>query len=108
MEAAEVRPGSRLEATDYDPKEPAERIAVDPERIDAVITPGLAFDRSGARLGYGGGYYDRYLARLEAHAARIGIAFAEQVVDAVPDDELDQPVDLIVTDEEVVRVRPHG
>jgi 5-formyltetrahydrofolate cyclo-ligase len=108
MEAAEVRPGSRLEATDYGPKEPAERIAVDPERIDAVITPGLAFDRRGARLGYGGGYYDRYLARLEAHAARIGIAFAEQVVEAVPDDELDQPVDLIVTDREVIRVAPNG
>jgi len=108
MEAAEVRPGSRLEATDYGPKEPVERIAVDPERIDAVITPGLAFDRRGARLGYGGGYYDRYLARLEAHAARIGICFAEQVVDAVPDEALDQPVDLIVTDGEVIRVGPLG
>jgi 5-formyltetrahydrofolate cyclo-ligase len=108
MEAAEVRPGSRLEATDYGPKEPAERIAVEPERIDAVIAPGLAFDRRGARLGYGGGYYDRYLARLEAHAARIGIAFAEQVVDEVPEEELDQPVDLIVTDGEVIRITPHG
>jgi 5-formyltetrahydrofolate cyclo-ligase len=108
MEAAEVRPGSRLEATDYGPKEPADRIAVDPERIDAVITPGLAFDRRGARLGYGGGHYDRYLGRLEAHAVRIGIAFAEQVVEAVPEEELDQPVDVVVTDEEVIRIDPVG
>jgi len=104
MEAAEVRPGMPLEATDYGPKEPADRIAVDPERIDVVVTPGLAFDRSGHRLGYGGGYYDRYLSRLQAHAARVGIGFAEQVLDHVPAEVSDEPVDVIVTDESVIRV----
>jgi 5-formyltetrahydrofolate cyclo-ligase len=104
MEAAEVRPGSRLEATDYGPKEPVDRMAVDPEKIDVVVSPGLAFDRRGHRLGYGGGYYDRYLARLHAHAARVGIGFTVQLVDEVPAAETDQPVDVVVTDEGVVRV----
>jgi 5-formyltetrahydrofolate cyclo-ligase len=108
MEAAEVRPGSRLEATDYGPKEPADRIAVDPDRIDVVITPGLAFDRAGRRLGYGGGHYDRYLTRLGAHAARVGIGFTAQVVDAIPAEATDEPVDVIVTDERVIRVADHG
>ena len=104
MEAAEVRPNTRLEATDYGPKEPAERVAVDPERIDVVVTPGLAFDRRGLRLGYGGGYYDRYLRRLGAHALRVGIGFTVQILDAIPAEETDEPVDAVVTDEAVIRI----
>jgi 5-formyltetrahydrofolate cyclo-ligase len=104
MEAAEVRPGSRLEATDYGPKEPVDRLAVHPERIDLVISPGLAFDRAGRRLGYGGGYYDRYLRRLGAHAARVGIGFSPQVVHEVPAEVTDEPVDVIVTDADVIRI----
>jgi 5-formyltetrahydrofolate cyclo-ligase len=103
MEAAEIRPGDPLEATDYGPKEPTGRVAVDPAEVDVVVTPGLAFDRSGGRLGYGGGHYDRYLTRLHPAAVRIGIGFASQVVDEVPEEPTDQRVDVIVTDEEVVR-----
>ena len=104
MEAAEVRPGDPLQPSGYGPKEPARRVAVDPARLDVVVTPGLAFDRSGHRLGYGGGHYDRYLERLGAHAVRIGIGFASQVLDEVPSEPTDQLVDVIVTDGEVVRV----
>jgi len=103
MEAAEIRPGDPLEQTEYGPKEPARRVAVDPAEVDLVVTPGLAFDRAGGRLGYGGGYYDRYLARLQPHALRVGICFAAQVVDEVPLEDADQRVDVVVTDTEVVR-----
>ena len=103
MEAAEVRPGDALEPTDYGPKEPARRVAVDPAKVDLVVTPGLAFDPAGRRLGYGGGHYDRYLGRLGPHAVRVGIGFAAQLVDEVPDEPMDQPVDVLVTDEEVLR-----
>jgi 5-formyltetrahydrofolate cyclo-ligase len=67
------------------------------------VTPGLAFDRQGRRLGYGGAYYDRYLTRLEPHAVRIGIGFDEQVVEEVPVEPTDEPVDVIVTDGGVIR-----
>jgi 5-formyltetrahydrofolate cyclo-ligase len=102
MEAAEVQPGEDLAASSYGPKEPARRQPVDPATVDVVITPGLAFDRSGHRLGYGGGHYDRYLARLGPGALRIGIAFAEQVIDRVPAGPGDQRVHLVVTDAEVI------
>jgi 5-formyltetrahydrofolate cyclo-ligase len=108
MEAAEVRPGDRLEATDYGPKEPVKRAPVDPTQVDVVVSPGLAFDRLGHRLGYGGGHYDRYLTRLHANAARIGIGFGVQIVDEVPAEETDEPVDVIVTDQGVLRVDKAG
>jgi len=74
--------------------------------VDVVVTPGLAFDREGNRLGYGGGYYDRYLQRMGRAAARVGIAFSLQIVDRVPAEPGDQRVDVIVTDQEVLDLRP--
>jgi 5-formyltetrahydrofolate cyclo-ligase len=103
MEAAEVRPGDPLHPTDYGPREPARRVPVDPAALDVVITPGLAFDRRGHRLGYGGGSYDRYLTRLHPAAARVGIGFSSQIVDEIPVEETDEPVDAVVTDEAVIR-----
>jgi 5-formyltetrahydrofolate cyclo-ligase len=102
MEAAEVLPGHSLVRSGYGPKEPPHRVVVNPAEVDIVVTPGLAFDRSGHRLGYGGGYYDRYLGRLEPHAVRVGIGFAVQLVTEVPSEPGDQRVDLVVTDEEAV------
>lgn len=98
MEAAEVQRGDELVPTGYGPKEPVRRLPVNPEDVDLVITPGLAFDRRGHRLGYGAGYYDLYLARLDPRAARIGVAFSVQVVDRVPAGPKDVAVDLLVTD----------
>jgi 5-formyltetrahydrofolate cyclo-ligase len=104
MEAAEALPGVPLEATDYGPREPGRRLPVDPALVDVVITPGLAFDRSGHRLGYGGGYYDRYLARLHPAALRVAIGFGQQLVDAVPVEAQDEPVNMVVTDLGVLRI----
>ena len=108
MEAGEVRAGEPLTATAYGPKEPAHRVAVDPGQIDVVMTPGLAFDRQGRRLGYGRGYYDRFLRRLSPHALRVAIAFAVQVVDEVPADPGDERVDLIVTEDGIIRCEQGG
>ncbi len=55
-----------------------------PREIDIVVLPGSVFDRSGGRLGYGGGYYDRFLALEAPHALRVGLAFDLQIVDEVP------------------------
>ena len=104
MQAAELRPGEPAEATSYGPKEPAHRVAVDSGEVDVVIAPGLAFDRSGYRIGYGGGHYDRYLARLGPRAVRIGIGFHTQLVQAVPHGPEDQRLDVVVTDEETIHV----
>jgi len=72
------------------------------EEIDMVVTPALGFDRKGNRLGRGGSYYDRFFANPELKASRCGFAFSEQLVDSVPITEHDEPVDLLVTDEEII------
>lgn len=105
MEAAEVLPSDRLTASGYGPSEPSRRVPVDPASVDVVVAPGLAFDRLGHRLGYGGGHYDRYLARLGPGALLVGVAFSLQLVDRVPVDEHDRPVDLVVTDDGVIDAR---
>jgi len=106
MEAADMGPPGSLVATAYGPREPAERVAVDPGGIDAVVAPGLAFGRDGYRVGYGGGYFDRYLARMSSKAVRVGIAFHEQLLDSVPHSSRDEPLHYVVTDRETVDCRP--
>jgi len=68
------------------------------DRVDVVIAPGVAFDAAGRRLGYGGGFYDRLLPRLRPGTPVVAVAFATQVIDAVPATARDVPVDVIVTE----------
>jgi 5-formyltetrahydrofolate cyclo-ligase len=102
IEAADDRPDAPRLPTTYGPNEPGGRTPVDTGLIDLVITPGLAFDARGNRLGYGGGFYDRYLSRLGPEALRVGVAFHFQLVDEVPNGPADQQVHLVVTDATVV------
>lgn len=72
-----------------------------------VVVPGVAFDRHGRRLGYGGGYYDRLLARPGlCRALRVAPAYSLQVVNALPADPWDVPVHLLVTEREVIEAAP--
>lgn len=87
--------------------EPAQAVTADDVCPDLVIVPGLAFDRDGYRVGYGGGYYDRCLAGWPG-AARYGYAFAWQRVDRVPREPHDVPMDALVTDEGVEHFRSRG
>jgi 5-formyltetrahydrofolate cyclo-ligase len=73
------------------------------DRIDFALVPGLGFDASGGRLGYGGGYYDRLLARLPA--LRVAAAYSGQIVEAVPMSAHDEYVDLIVTEDGPIQAR---
>ena len=75
------------------------------EDIDLVVTPALGFDRKGNRLGRGGSYYDRFFANTELKASRCGFGFAEQLVETIPVTEHDEPVDFLVTDEEIIYIR---
>ena len=66
---------------------------------DLMLLPGLAYDRAFGRLGYGGGYYDRYLERNECGIIRCGVAFECQLMDKIPQMPYDMCMDVIVTDE---------
>ena len=68
-----------------------------------VILPGAAFDISGNRLGYGGGYYDKLLTRLRRKIPLVALAYDEQIVDSLPSETHDIRVHMIVTDRRVIR-----
>jgi 5-formyltetrahydrofolate cyclo-ligase len=90
-------PGDVMEAAAWGIAEPTnDKPEVDP---DVVLVPLLAFDERGYRLGYGGGFYDRTLAKLRAKrpVTAVGIAYDEQKVDAVPFESYDQRLDWVLT-----------
>jgi 5-formyltetrahydrofolate cyclo-ligase len=70
----------------------------DPTTVDVVVVPGVAFTPAGARLGQGGGWYDRFLAGVRADCTTIGVGFDPQVVDALPTEVHDISLDYIVTE----------
>jgi 5-formyltetrahydrofolate cyclo-ligase len=79
---------------------------VEKNRIDLICVPAVAFDRRGYRVGYGGGYYDRFLSDISNEVPRIGIVFARQVIDEIPVDRYDLPVQKIITEEEIILAAP--
>jgi 5-formyltetrahydrofolate cyclo-ligase len=87
-----------MEVDEHNLRTPRSGRLVMPSLIDLVIVPGLAFDTSGNRLGRGGGFYDRFLARLRPGTARIGVCFDLQIIDRIPHVEQDMAVDLVATD----------
>ncbi|WP_293909523.1 5-formyltetrahydrofolate cyclo-ligase [Deinococcus sp.] len=76
---------------------------VDPARVDTVLLPGLAFDRAGVRLGYGGGFYDRLLAGWAAR--RVGVSTQARLVAALPREAHDQAARWLASEDGVERVR---
>jgi 5-formyltetrahydrofolate cyclo-ligase len=83
--------------------DPARCVEVPPERIDAALVPGLAWDRHGGRLGRGGGYYDRLLAGPAWRGFRCGVFLAGQEVERIPADPWDVPLDAVVSGAGVLR-----
>ncbi len=67
--------------------------------FDLIIVPGVAFDRRFFRLGFGKGYFDRFLVQYKRKTTIVGLAFKEQIVDKLPTDFWDVPLDKILTDE---------
>ncbi|BDB02447.1 5-formyltetrahydrofolate cyclo-ligase [Clostridium botulinum] len=71
---------------------------VDSKEIDLAILPGLAFDNKGGRLGYGGGFYDRFIPKLKKEVSKIALAYDFQILKEVPKDAHDVLVDEIIID----------
>ncbi len=99
------RDGDRWEEGPYGIAEPARIPGLEArmDGFDLVVVPGVAFDRSGHRLGHGLGYYDRFLGGLPERVPRIGLAFSHQVVQEVPVAAWDVPIHTLVTEEGVIR-----
>ena len=76
--------------------EPTSTLPIEPSEIDAIVVPGVAFTREGARLGRGKGFYDKYLSRKGFRAHTIGVCYPCQVVDTIPSEEHDKMLDEVV------------
>ena len=76
---------------------------VDFEAIDLILVPGVAFSKDGVRLGYGKGFFDRYLKQYHHHL--VGVSYSFQLADHLPQDEFDVLFDSVITDGEVLCIR---
>lgn len=84
----------------------SQRQPLEPEQIDLCLIPGVAFDHLGNRLGFGAGYYDRFLPRLRPETAKIGVCFALQLADEpLPIDKYDIPMDYLLTENGLLSVK---
>jgi 5-formyltetrahydrofolate cyclo-ligase len=93
-----VLPDTALAANRHGiPEPPRDAPLLSTGDLGVVLVPGVAFDRRGGRLGYGGGYYDRLLGTVP-HAFRVGVAYEAQVVEHLPTSLLDVPMDVLVTE----------
>ncbi|MEJ2666717.1 MAG: 5-formyltetrahydrofolate cyclo-ligase [Deinococcales bacterium] len=98
--------GAALERHPFGPRQPvAETAAVDPAAVALALVPGLCFDVHGTRIGYGRGYYDRFLRRLAPDVPRVGVSFDALVVEALPRDAHDVLVTHLATESGVRPVR---
>ena len=88
----------------YGIREPQNDISreMDPGKIDIVIIPGVVFDLDGGRYGYGGGYYDRFLAILKPTAKKIAIAFDLQISKKLPLSDSDVRIDSLITESGII------
>lgn len=76
--------------------------AVDTETIDLIIIPGIAFDRNCYRIGFGAGYYDRFLGKLNFKISTIGLIYDFQLIELMPVEQHDIPVDYVITEKRIV------
>ncbi|QDU25362.1 putative 5-formyltetrahydrofolate cyclo-ligase [Anatilimnocola aggregata] len=102
-------PGDELVPGSFGILEPAraagtnERRVTASQALDIIVIPGLAFDRSCQRMGYGMGHYDRYLPLLRGDCVKVGLAYDAQMVDQLPTEPHDSPMDVVVTESELIR-----
>ena len=94
---------SRLELGSFHIEEPTGADTVDPSEIEVIVVPAVAYDRRGNRLGRGKGFYDRLLA--EAKATKIGVGYEFQLMEELPAEEHDVPMDIIITQNTTIVIR---
>lgn len=92
-----------LEKGLYGLPEPKREVLVDNNSIEAVMVPVVAYDGTGMRLGYGKGFYDRFLSTLNPTVKKIGLAYSIQEVDNIPRLEHDQLLDYIITEQALMQ-----
>ena len=101
MEAVICHPDSIFETNEYNIPEPTDLETADPEELDMVLVPLLAFDLKGYRVGYGKGYYDRYLKGCRDNCLKVGFSYFDPVESVEDANEFDVPLDLCITPQRI-------
>lgn len=94
---------TRLELGSFHIEEPTGDDVVDPDEIELIVVPAVAYDRRGNRLGRGKGFYDRLLKSTKA--TKIGVGYDFQLLNELPTEEHDVPMDFVITQSTVIRIR---
>lgn len=103
MAFRQISAESDYELGTYGVREPVNGIIVSPTKNSVILVPGSAFDMSGHRIGYGGGYYDRYM-KAHPDTLKIGVCFDHQMTKKIPSEAHDITVDLIITEKQTYQV----
>lgn len=100
LELVRCHEGTSFIKGSYGIPEPPDVSSVSESILDCIFVPGVAFDRQGFRIGYGGGYYDAFLSRFPC--LKIGLAYDFQLIDRLPVHEGDVPCDGVVSESEII------
>jgi 5-formyltetrahydrofolate cyclo-ligase len=101
MESYLYQPGMALHTNKWGMSEPQDARLIEPEHLDIILLPLLAFDKKGYRVGYGKGFYDRYLARCRQDVLKVGLSMEEPIEEIREVDMNDVKMDYCVTPEKV-------
>ncbi len=74
-----------------------------PHKMDIIVVPGLGFDLTGNRIGYGKGFYDKFAVAAKG-VVRVGLCFEDQIESSIPTEEFDQKVNLIITESRIIKI----
>jgi len=101
LEAVEIKSLDELKPGVFGIMEPEQKVGINPQEIDFVVVPGVAFDKSCARIGYGAGYYDHFLPKLKPEAKKVAVAFDMKVLDEIDSDPHDVKMDMVITENHI-------
>lgn len=101
ISAYKITEKTEFEKGTFSVKEPKEKVSFDASDIDVVLVPGIAFDRSGGRVGFGKGCYDKFLKNIKA--VKVGFCYDFQITDYIDTDTNDVTMDYIITEKEFIR-----
>lgn len=107
MKAIRISSLDNLKDTKY-AKEPKVGEVVEADEIDTIIVPGVAFDRKGNRIGYGGGYYDKFMKNIRINCNKIAVSYELQVIDDIITDSWDIVIDSLITEKRIYRFKGNG
>lgn len=107
MEAIEITSLDDLEESRYGILEPSiDKESINPNELDLIVVPGVAFDCCGGRIGYGAGYYDRYFKKINdenlIRIKKIALAYEMQILNRIPMNEFDMTIDYILSENQII------